>query len=67
MNISVLLAPYRDGFTAAIEAAVADTLEGNGHTPLLYDPHAEGFDTRKASIATHAKGLRLRLLRRPGF
>lgn len=44
MNISVLLAPYRDGFTAAIAAAVADTLEGNGHTPLLYDPHAEGFD-----------------------
>ncbi len=52
MNISVLLAPYRDGFTAAIEAAVADTLEGNGHPPPpLYDPHAEGFDTRKASIA----------------
>lgn len=33
MNISVLLAPYRDGFTAAIAAAVADTLEGNGHPP----------------------------------
>lgn len=66
MNISVLLAPYRAGFTAAIAAAVADTLEGNG-PPLLYDPHAEGFDTRKASIATHVKGLRLRLLRRPGF
>lgn len=61
MNISVLLAPYRDGFTAAIEAAVADTLEGNG-TPSCFM-----IRTRKASIATHVKGLRLRLLRRPGF
>ena len=57
MNISVLLAPYRDGFTAAIAAAVADTLEGNGHTPPRFM-----IRTRKASI----RG-RLRLLRRPGF
>lgn len=46
MNISVLLAPYRDGFTAAIAAAVADTLEGNGHTPPRFM-----IRTRKASIA----------------
>ena len=35
MNISVLLDPYRVKPTAAIAAAVADTLEGNGTPPAL--------------------------------
>ena len=45
MNISVLLGhPYRDSFNAAIAAAVVDTLERNGHTPLFHDLYEEGFD-----------------------
>ena len=45
MNISVLLGhPYGESFNAAIAAAVVETLERNGHTPLFHDLYKEGFD-----------------------